>query len=71
MSAVQDRQIRKYDVDLFSMDVCKQTFDQHNIDVMPDGINDTMLCASIVIEPSYTEANQFKLVKPLEVSSRL
>lgn len=67
----QDRQIRKYDVNIISMDSCEKLFAPHRIDVMPDGLNDTMLCASIVDELGNSEANQFKMLRPLEVSSRL
>lgn len=65
---LQDKKIRKYDVNLMPLDECKGILSTRKIDAIPDGISDAFVCASIVIEASYSDENVFKLLRPLEVS---
>lgn len=63
-----DRKIRKYDVNLMALDECERILSTRKIDAVPDGITDRFVCASVVVEASYSEENAFKLLRPLEVS---
>lgn len=63
----QDKQLRKYDMKIISIDECKQIYSRHTVKGMPNGVIETQICASIIIEAAYSESHHFKMLKPLEV----
>lgn len=60
----QDMTLRKYNMHLVDGTECKQLFILHSVDGMPNGITDTQICASIVMED---HDRHFKMLRPLEV----
>lgn len=63
----QDRKIRKYDVNLVPFAECEEKFKSHQIEVIPNGITDTFCCASIINDSNQSDAEEFHMLKPLEV----
>lgn len=61
----QDMTLRKYDMNPIDFEECKKIFAPHNIKGMSQGISDTQICASIIMED---DQRHFKILRPLEVN---
>lgn len=60
----QDMTLRKYNMNPIDGTECKQIFTSHSVKGMPNGITDTQICASIIMED---DDRRFKILRPLEV----
>lgn len=60
----QDMTLRKYNMNPINETECKQIFTLHSIKGMQNGITDTQVCASIIMED---DDRHFKILRPLEV----
>lgn len=64
MRAKQDMTLRKYNMHPIDFEECKKIFGPHEIKGMSQGITDTQICASIIMED---DQRHFKVLRPLEV----
>lgn len=64
----QDMTLRKYNMKPIDGMECKQIFTTHNVNGMSNGITDTQICASIIMED---DDRHFKILRPLEVSKKI
>lgn len=60
----QDMTLRKYNMNPIDYEECQKIFAPHNIKGMSQGITDTQICASIIMED---DQRFFKVPRPLEV----
>lgn len=60
----QDMTLRKYNMNPIDLEECHKIFAPHSIKGMAQGITDTQICASIVMEE---DQKFFKIPRPLEV----
>lgn len=60
----QDMTLRKYNMNPIDFEECRKIFAPHDIKGMSQGITDTQICASIVMED---DQKYFKKPRPLEV----
>lgn len=60
----QDMTLRKYNMNPIDLEECQKIFAPHNIKGMSQGITDTQICASIIMED---DQRFFKVPRPLEV----
>lgn len=62
----QDTKLRKYNMNPIDFEECKKIFDAHEIKGMSQGLSDTQMCATIIMEE---DQRRFKVLRPLEASS--
>lgn len=64
----QDHALRKYDLKVITNEECQTKFSEHTVDKLPNGIAETMMCAHIVVDEEHLKSENFKILRPLEVS---